>query len=165
MFKFNRFPLCSLFYYEAAKLQGYSDDEAASLAQGRAAFFSAAKFGWKNKNKIVDSPNAHLVDSIPFSGLPAFIFPAGALDGVSGLRCCTRDGDQVHEPAKFYKSVATIKKAVGDEGLDKLNNFIKSELVKLGDGIKTDAVYKLYAKNRDRARMESFYDAEVLLSA
>lgn len=165
MFKFNRYPLCSLFYFEAAKMQGYNNDEAASMAQGRAAFFSAAKFGWKNKNKIVDSPNAHLVDSVPFSGLPAFILPAGSIEGVDGIRCCTRDGDKIHQPSSFYKNEAKIEKCVGKEGLAKLRNFIQTELAKLGDDIETDAVYSLYKKNRDKARSESFYNEEVLLSA
>lgn len=165
MYKFNRYPLCSLVYFEAAKMLGYDKDEAASMAQGRAAFFAAAKWGFKNKNKVVDNPNITLVESVPFAGLPAFILPAGALEDVNGVRCCTRDGDKIHQPSSYYKNEAKIEKCVGVEGLEKLRAFVQSELQALGDDVNTNAVYNFYKNNRDKARMESFYNEEVLLSA
>lgn len=165
MFKFNRFPLCSLVYFEAAKILGYNDDEAASLAQGRAAFFAAAKMGFKNKNSIADNPNIELVESINFAGMPAFILPAGSIEGVNGIVCCTRDGDKIHESLSHFKSEARISKSVGTSGLIKLKKHIQTELSLLGNKIEAkDAVYKVYVKMRDSARHEKFYE-DVFLSA
>jgi len=165
MYKFNRFPLCSLVYFEAAKILGYDDNEAASLAQGRAAFFAAAKMGFKNKNSVVDNPNIDLVESIPFAGFPAFILPAGAIEGVDGIVCCTRDGDKIHESSSHFKSENRIINNVGSLGLAKLKQHINDELLALGDKINAnDKVYKVYVKMRDTARHENFYE-DVLLSA
>lgn len=165
MFKFNRFPLCSLVYFEAAKMLGYDDNESASLAQGRAAFFAAAKMGFKNKNSVVDNPNIELVESLNFAGMPAFILPAGAIEDVDGIVCCTRDGDKIHESVSHFKSEARISKSVGISGLVKLKAHIQNELSLLGDKIEAkDSVYKVYVKMRDSARHEKFYE-DVLLSA
>jgi len=165
MFKFNRFPLCSLVYFEAAKILGYDDNEAASLAQGRAAFFASAKRGFSNKNSVVDNPNVELVESINFAGMPAFILPAGVIEGVAGIVCCTRDGDKIHGSISHFKSESNITKSVGDSGLAKLKTHIQNELSLLGDKIDAkDNVYKVYVKMRDSARHEKFYE-DVLLSA
>ena len=162
MYKFNRYPLCSLVYFEAAKMLGYDNDEAASMAQGRASFFAAAKWGFKNKNKVVDNPNINLVDSVPFAGIPAFILPAGAIEDVDGIRCCTRDGDKVHQPSSYYKNESKIKKLVGVEGLEKLRKFVRNGLENLE--VNSNDVYNFYKNNRDKARMNKFYE-DVLLPA
>ena len=165
MYKFNRFPLCSLVYFEAAKILGYDDNEAASLAQGRAAFFAAAKLGFKNKNSVADNPNIDLVESIPLAGMPAFILPAGSFDDINGIVCCTRDGDKIHESSSYFKSENKIINNVGPLGLAKLKQHIVDELTSLGDKINAnDKVYKVYVKMRDTARHENFYE-DVLLSA
>tara|TARA_Y100000816_G_scaffold208788_1_gene154571 strand:+ start:373 stop:861 length:489 start_codon:yes stop_codon:yes gene_type:complete len=162
MYKFNRYPLCSLVYFEAAKMLGYDNDEAASMAQGRASFFAAAKWGFKNKHKVVDNPNINLVDSVPFAGIPAFILPAGAIEGVDGIRCCTRDGDKVHQPSSYYKNESKIEKLVGVEGLEKLRKFVRNGLKNIE--VNSNDVYKFYKNNRDKARMNKFYE-DVLLPA
>ena len=99
------------------------------------------------------------------AGMPAFILPAGSIEGVAGIVCCTRDGDKIHGSISHFKSESNITKSVGDSGLAKLKTHIQNELSLLGDKIDAkDNVYKVYVKMRDSARHEKFYE-DVLLSA
>jgi|688.fasta_scaffold11357_16 hypothetical protein len=153
-FQFNRFPLCSLFYYEAAKMLGYSEEESKSLAQGRAAFFAAAKLGFKQKTTLQELPTAQ-VNTIDFAGLAAF-----TIDTPTGFLSCTKNGDSIHQPATYDKSELRIEKAVGTEGLAKIRNFIQEQLSKLGSDLNSDKVYKLYAKHRDFLRTVEFQELQ-----
>lgn len=153
-FAFNRFPLCSLFYYEAAKMLGYSEEESKSLAQGRAAFFAAAKMGFKQKTNVQESPVVQ-VNTIDFAGLAAFTVATP-----NGFLSCTKNGDSVHEPGAYEKSELRISKGVGTEGLTKIRNFVRAELSKLGDSLNSDKVYKLYAKHRDFLRTVEFQELQ-----
>jgi hypothetical protein len=153
-FAFNRFPLCSLFYYEAAKILGYSEEESKSLAQGRAAFFAAAKLGFKQKTTLQESPTIQ-VNTIDFAGLATF-----TIETPNGFLSCTKNGDSIHEPATYDKSELRIAKGVGAEGLAKIRNFVQEELSKLGDDLNSDKVYKLYAKHRDYLRTAEFQELQ-----
>jgi hypothetical protein len=153
-FAFNRFPLCSLFYYEAAKMLGYSEEESKSLAQGRAAFFAAAKLGFKQKTTLQESSTVQ-VNTIDFAGLATF-----TIETSSGFLSCTKNGDSIHEPATYDKSELRISKAVGPEGLTKIRNFIQTELSNLKNDLNSDKVYKLYAKHRDRLRTFEFQELQ-----
>lgn len=155
-FAFNRMPLCSLVYFEAAKIMGFEERESMSLAHGRAVFFAAAKMGFKPKTTMIEETQ-HIIESVPFAGITAF-----CINTLEGLRCCTKSGDTIFTPDAYIKSEQRIQKAVGNEGLEFLRETIRQKLLTLGENINSKEVYKIYESNRDKLRRTSFFTQPIL---
>lgn len=153
-------PICEMVYREAAEMMNHDSDFAKSLATARAIFFAAAKKGFKNKNgkhynglnsPDIEMPNIYAMD---FAGIDAF-----CIQTPNGTRSCLLDGT-IFEPSRYNKGEQKIISLVGEHGLQKMRNEIRSKLSRLSSSeLNSAKVFNVYASLRDKIRSMEFINS------